>query len=92
MADVATRSTVSDERLTWEEIKSRYPDEWVLLIEFDEREDKDDADWDSAIVAAHAPRRAEAYANAREIVERHKHVGFFFTGRVRSPISVFLEP
>ena len=48
-----------DEKLTWEEIKARYPDQWVELIECEW--DETEPDPRNGIVRRHAKKRKEIH-------------------------------
>lgn len=50
------------DKLGWDEIERRYPDEWVVLVDytFDDNEDLIDG-----VVYAHGPDRSQAYAGCR---------------------------
>lgn len=69
------------ERLTWSEIRARYPDEWVLLV---------DGEWIegvfpgfvTAVVVGHAPGSREVYEKFGHLVARGHHA-HFFTGRIK---------
>lgn len=45
------------ERLTWDQIKQLYPQEWVELVEFDWPEEEPYPRW--GVVRSHSPNRAE---------------------------------
>ncbi len=64
------------DRLRWEEIVARYPDEWVVLEDLEEDEYINVL---SAVVVAHSPDHDEAWA----ALERSKsyHSGINFTGK-----------
>ncbi len=75
-----------NEKLTWDEIKSRYPDEWVILAkpEIDDNEDPV-----AGIVVAHGRDAAEAL---NQITGRMDHLATLFTGEVHGGlISVQVE-
>lgn len=65
------------ERLTWDEITERYPDEWVLLVEIDEH--PGDIEITSARVVSHSsdPDRVESDALSLPVP---RQFGVFFTG------------
>jgi hypothetical protein len=66
------------ERLKIQEIKEKYPDEWVLLIE-----PETDANTllriRSGIVALHSPKRSDVYAALQQYTERR---AIYFTGEI----------
>lgn len=47
-----------NKKMTWEEMKEQYPDEWLLIIEFDSDES---GRLLSGIVARHSPEKDEVY-------------------------------
>ena len=64
------------ERLELQEIKKKYPDEWVLLIEL---ETDESLNIRSGIVAAHSPKRTEIGEKLRQYDKRR---AIYFTGEV----------
>jgi hypothetical protein len=74
----------TDERLTWEQICERYPEQWVLLVDH-ERLPHDVAGFKSARVLAVGRSRAEAKERARPQLESYYRWGCHFTGPVRGP-------
>jgi hypothetical protein len=83
--------TATRERITWEEIRRRYPDQWVVCIE---------TDWiaqhifpfRSTRVVGHGTDRKTVLAETRPIVAQHMGFGCFFTGRIRAPVRTYLAP
>ncbi len=73
------------ERLTWDEICQRYPDEWVVLVEF-ERPDPDDLAFDAAVVLSHHKTRKAASPDVKAALEHGQEAGSFFTGRLVPPM------
>jgi hypothetical protein len=73
------------ERLIWQQIRERYPDQWVVLVEHD---------WDeiylgtykTARALACGGSRAEAIANARPALDAYDGYGCRFTGEIRGPM------
>lgn len=74
-------------RLTWAEICRRFPDQWVALVEMDWIDEEDE--FQSARVAGHGPRRADALLQARRLRDRYTSIGHFFTGPIRAPVGGF---
>lgn len=68
------------ERLTWAEIERRYPDEHVLLIEYDWREDEIDPR--SGVVCAHAKTLRELARLSKE--NPAQDVAFLYVGEIKS--------
>ena len=86
--DLSVAAAVEPERLTWDEIRRRHPDEWVVLVEsdwFDERSFK----LRSAIVFGHSPRRTEVSPTVKRAYSTYREVGTFWTGPIRGPIPRF---
>ena len=78
------------EPLSWEEICSRYPAQWVALVDIDWIEDSDE--FRTARVAGHGPRRADPLVQARPLHERFAEIGHFFTGQAVAPLSLTFAP
>jgi hypothetical protein len=74
----------TDERLTWEQICERYPEQWVLLVDH-ERLPHDVAGFKTARVLAVGSSRAEAKERARPQLESYYRWGCHFTGPIRGP-------
>ena len=71
------------ERLTWDEICKRYPDEWVVLVETDWVNDCD-FNFRSAKVFGHAKRRKESSPIVKDAFRTYQGVGCFYTGELFS--------
>ena len=84
----ATEPALS-EPLSWPEIRARYPDQWVALVEID-WVNENDLDFRSARVAGHGKTRREPLDQARPLRTRYDEVGHFFTGPIRVPLRSFL--
>lgn len=69
--------------LSWAEICTRFPDEWVALVEIEWVNDRD-FEFRSARVAGHGKRRKEPMEQAASLWDRYSEIGHFYTGRVRS--------
>jgi hypothetical protein len=74
------------EKLTWDEIKRRYPDEYVVLV---------DAEWDGSlpevragVVLGHAKTNEELVASTKGLVAG-REIAILFTGEVRSGNYLF---
>jgi hypothetical protein len=80
------------ERLTWDEICRRYPNEWVVLAEFDRPGDEMDLEFNTAMVIAHKKRRKEASADVKEAFKHYVEVGSFWTGEIVVPSPRFILP
>ncbi len=75
----------TSERLTWPQIRERYPDQWVVLIDHDWHED-DPTRYDSARALACGASRAEAIAHARPALDAYRSYGCRYTGTIRGPM------
>jgi hypothetical protein len=71
------------EHLPWEEICARFPDRWVVLVEFD-RADESDFNFTAKTLSHHATRR-EASPFVKAAHARYYGVGCFWTGEIRCP-------
>jgi hypothetical protein len=85
-----TEPAVSDP-LTWSEICTRYPDEWVALVEID-WVTENDLEFRSARVAGHGKTRKAPLDQARPLRARYDEIGHFFTGPIRAPLRTFYVP
>ncbi|HWO18648.1 MAG TPA: hypothetical protein VNO30_07720 [Kofleriaceae bacterium] len=68
------------EPLTWSEIRKRYPDQQVCLVEIDRIHPRGLA-FRTARVAGHGKTRREAFDQMRSWEGRYDDVGRYFTGR-----------
>ena len=82
-------TAVASERLTWDEICKRFPDEWVVLVETNWENDTD-FDFDTALVLAHHKYRTAASPDVKAAFGHHEEVGCFWTGEVRGPVPRFV--
>jgi len=73
------------ERLTWPQIRDRYPDQWVVLIEHD-WDEHDLASYTTARVLAQGASRAEAISHARPELDAYRSWGCRYTGTIRGPM------
>lgn len=78
------------EPMTWAQIRERFPDTWVALVEID-WVNETDFDFRSARVVGHGTRR-EQYEQARPWSSRYSSMGHFYTGRVRAPLTPLIFP
>ncbi len=76
----------SRERLTWQQIRERYPDQWVVMADHD-LEEHDPIAWKTACVLAHGATRGEAVGRAREALNDYQFYGCRYTGTIRGPLS-----
>jgi len=73
------------ERLTWQQIRERYPDQWVVLVEHDWQE-HDLSRYHTARVLACGASRAQTVAGARPALDAYQGYGCRYTGTIRGPI------
>ena len=71
-------------RMTYEEIKQKYPDEWVLLEDIEE---DDSLNIISGIVVAHGPRRSDI---SKYMTKRPGNYGIRFTGEMKGIFALDL--
>ena len=71
------------DKLTWDEIKKKFPDEWVVLVEgsFDENEDPA-----GGVVYDHDPDRARLYARC---LGGPRSTTVLYTGAIRGGLIGF---
>lgn len=74
-----------NERLTWQQIRERYPDQWVVMVEHDWQE-HDLTRYNTARALACGPSRAEAVARARPALDAYRSYGCRYTGTIRGPM------
>ena len=75
----------ASERLTWPQIRERYPDQWVVMIEHD-WDEHDLANYTTARVLGPGPSRAEAGASAQPALDAYQSWGCRYTGTIRGPM------
>jgi hypothetical protein len=88
---LGTMDAIISDPLTWNEICTRYPDEWVALVEID-WVNENDLDFRSARVAGHGKMRKEPLDQARPLRAQYDEIGHFFTGPIRAPLRSFVLP
>jgi hypothetical protein len=79
------------EPLTWDEIRARYRDEWVCLVEIGWLNDTDLV-FTTARVVGHGKTRRAPLEQARPLRASYPEIGHFFTGKIvrPSPYTLFL--
>lgn len=70
------------ERLTWPQIRERYPDQWVVLVEHD-WDEHNLSSYNTARALACGASRAEALARARPALDAYNCYGCRYTGTIR---------
>lgn len=81
--------TGNSERLTWDAICTRFPDEWVVLVGADWVNDSD-LEFGTAQVIAHHKRRKDASPDVKAARAQNAEVGCFWTGEIRGPVPRFI--
>ena len=71
------------ERLTWQQIRERYPDQWVVLVDHDWH---DVTRYNTARALACGASRAEAVARAQPALDAYDGYGCRYTGTIRGPM------
>jgi hypothetical protein len=79
------------ERLTWDEICQRYPEEWVVMTEIAWVNDTD-FEFGTALVLAHHKTRKEASPSVKAAFRQYDEVGSFWTGKIEGPVPRFIAP
>jgi hypothetical protein len=79
------------ERLTWDEIRQRYPDEWIVMAEVDWVNDTD-FEFGTAIVLGHHKTRKDVSPSVKEAMKHYEDVCAFFTGRLVPPPYEIVSP
>ena len=70
------------ERLTWEEICARYPEEWVVLVDLDWI--NEDGDFRTAVVLGHGKGRDASLCETRPTARGYQEYAHEYTGPVRA--------
>lgn len=78
---------VAPERLTWNEICRRFPDEWVVLVDADWVDDHN-FQFGTAQVYAHRGSRRDATQEMGVACQGFENVGCFFTGQLLPRFTV----
>jgi hypothetical protein len=91
MMSEAAMATIHADRLTWDEICKRFPDEWVVLVDTDWVNDRD-FEFGTALVVAHHKRRKDASPDVKIAFQTQDEVGCFWTGEIRGPTPRFFVP
>ena len=82
MANLAqTAEPTRGEKLSWEEIKQRFPDEWVALVDVD----APNMTVVGGIVFAHHPDRTELHRLAKGRPRPLSGGAILWTGKIRGP-------
>lgn len=73
-------------RLSWEEVCARYPDQWVVLVEFDWI-DRNGGGFRTARVLGQGATRKEANRVITPLPEWIRHFWTRYTGEARIPVN-----
>lgn len=68
-----------NQKMTWEEVKRTYPDEWVALVDYDSN---CESDIEGRVVVHHSQRKT-FYTLAKEIFPQYRDMAIRFTGQLR---------
>ncbi|HWO18204.1 MAG TPA: hypothetical protein VNO30_05490 [Kofleriaceae bacterium] len=74
----------TEERLTWEQICERYPEQWVIMVDHD-WQPHNITEFKTARVLAIGNSRIEAKERARPQLDSIHEWGCHFTGLIRGP-------
>ncbi len=87
MSTTEARTAAEPEvRLTWDEICARYPDEWVVMTEIEENDDRFEID--GGLVLGHFKSRKEASPFIKAAFARYEEIGSFWTGKlIKDPMA-----
>jgi hypothetical protein len=79
---VTHRAAEPVERLTWDEIRARYPDQWVVFANITRVNRADFAFTGAEVIAAFADRKAASPTMKELHATNRGSVGCFFTGKL----------
>lgn len=79
---VTHRAVEPVERLTWDEIRARYPDQWVALADIAWVNRTDFAFTGAEVIASFAERKAATPTMKELHAANRRSVGCFFTGKL----------
>ena len=89
MGTIEARADVAPERLSWQQVCERFPDEWVVVAEA-VRENETDRAFGTAVVLNHFRRRKDASPYIKVAFETYSEIGCYWTGKIRGPIPRFV--
>ena len=67
-----------EQKMTWEEIKRNYPDEWVAVVDYT----PSGAIGVEGIVKVHARERKSLYKQVKSVRKNYKDITFLYTGQL----------
>lgn len=76
-------SLPSAERLSWNQICKRHPDQWVVLVDI--KDHPSAVDITSAVVFARCDERDQLGPHVRAAHQQFTSIGTFWTGELRCP-------
>jgi hypothetical protein len=92
---LATEAPATDlmlsEPLTWEQICERYPDQWVVLVEFDRPDEDHNTRFRTARIAGVGKTRREAFEQGRPFERGYECCANRFTGPIARSIAHLLR-
>ena len=80
------------ERLTWEQICTRHPDEWVVLVDIEWIDSDCDMSFRTAVVLGHSRTSSECLVITRDRRPIGSEAAHLFTGTVVAPIVSYAMP
>jgi hypothetical protein len=79
------------ERLSWTEIRARFPDRWVVLVDIVWVNDTDFEFTAATVLSLHV-RRRDASPDIKAARANGAEVGCFWTGEIRAPFPRMIVP
>ncbi len=74
-----------NQRMTWDEAKRTYPNEWVAFVEYEKSQSSNPTGIDGVVVAHH-PHRQQFHALVKKIFPQYGRMAVRYTGqRVKNP-------
>jgi hypothetical protein len=72
------------DKLTWDEIKGKYPDEWVVLVDYE-------LDPDEEVTAGTVLAHSRNKADLKQALSRPDDAAFLYTGDVQPVAGVMVK-
>lgn len=91
MSTNEARADAAPERLTWEQMCERFPEQWVVIADADRVNDTD-FEFGTAVVLGHFKRRKDASPRIKTAFADYAEIGCYWTGKIRGPIPRFMIP
>ena len=70
--------TAMEAAMTWNEICEKYPNEWVVVVRY---ENKGPVEVDGVVVA-HGPQKSDFQESPRKIIQKYGHIAVRYTGEL----------